>query len=84
MVDCGPQCEETLREIERYLDGEVDEAIHGRVQEHIADCGPCMERADFRRHLKELVQEKCTEDVPADVQARIRSLIDSLGTVAKD
>ena len=31
MAECGPECEETLREIEAFLDGEVDPRSRERV-----------------------------------------------------
>ena len=61
MDDCGPHCEETLREIEAFLDGELDPALRDRVTHHLSDCNPCMQRAEFRKHLKEIVHDKCTE-----------------------
>ena len=44
-----PKCVETLREIEAYLDGELDTAVRVTIQEHLIDCPPCMGRAEFRR-----------------------------------
>jgi mycothiol system anti-sigma-R factor len=79
MVDCGWNCEETLKEVERFLDGELEPEAQGRVSHHLSDCNPCTERADFRRHLKDMVQSKCAErEVPAGLQERIRQLIVSL------
>ena len=70
MTDCGPNCEETLREIEAYLDGEVDATLRIRIETHIADCNPCMERAEFRRHLKVMISTKCAGDRRASGAAR--------------
>jgi len=76
MPNCGVNCEETLREVERLIDGELDEGTQGDIQQHLSDCHPCMERADFRKHLKELVHDRCAEkQVPAGLQDRIRDLI---------
>lgn len=78
MPNCGVNCEETLREVGRFLDGELEEGTRGDIQRHLADCHPCMERADFRKHLKELVHDRCTEkQVPDGLQDRIRDLIAS-------
>ena len=77
--DCGPLCQETLREIERFLDGELDRVVTVRIEEHISSCSPCMQRAEFRRHLKVMVAEKCTEHVAPDALSRkIRDLIRDL------
>jgi mycothiol system anti-sigma-R factor len=77
--DCGPECQETLEKIERYLDGEVDESVHVRIEHHLAGCTTCAERAEFRRHLKIMVSSKCAEHhAPADLHVRIRALIRTL------
>ncbi len=75
--DCGPDCEETLREIESFLDGEADESLRDRISVHLSDCNPCMERAEFRRHVKIMVRSKCTGDlVPPALEQRIRGLLE--------
>jgi mycothiol system anti-sigma-R factor len=75
--DPGHDCAATLREIEAFLDGEVDVAVHERIQTHLSDCSPCMQRAEFRRHVKVIIRSKCTpEAVPGALEQRIRSLLD--------
>lgn len=70
-------CEEVLREIELYLDGELqDGSLRREIDIHLSACGPCMDRADFRRRLKSLVHRKCgREEVPATLLERIRSAL---------
>ncbi len=81
MSECGPHCEETLREVERYLDGELDPRQAELIAHHLSDCNPCMGRADFRRHLKELVHDRCAErDAPAALVARISALLHETAT----
>jgi hypothetical protein len=44
---------------------------------HLSDCNPCMERAEFRRHVKIMVRSKCTGDlVPPALEQRIRGLLE--------
>ena len=75
--DCGPKCQETLAEIGSFLDGELDVSVHERIQVHLSDCNPCMQRAEFRRHVKVMLRSKCSGDeVPPALLDRIRSLID--------
>jgi mycothiol system anti-sigma-R factor len=76
----GEHCEETLREIERFLDGEVDVRMRVEIEEHLVDCPPCMHKAEFRRHLKLVVSSKCGGDqVPPELARRIHDLIQSAG-----
>ncbi len=83
MAECGPNCEETLKEIERFLDGELDVLSEGQVTHHLSDCNPCMERAEFRKHVKELVHEKCGEQtLPAGLSEKIEDLLRSFDSPA--
>jgi len=76
MGDCGTDCEETLREIQRFLDGELGIDLTAAIQQHICECHPCGERAEFQRHLKALIASKCRNDhVPPDLLHRITALI---------
>ena len=62
--------------MERYIDGELDRALVLRLEEHIERCHPCGDRAEFRRHLKIVISEKCGRDaVPDGLQEKIASLI---------
>ena len=38
MRECGPDCTETLLEVEAFLDGEVDPALAERITNHLSDC----------------------------------------------
>jgi mycothiol system anti-sigma-R factor len=79
MRDCGPHCEEALREIQAFLDGELDPSARSEVEHHLTDCNPCMQRVEFRRHLKLMVSSKCGGDaVPTHVDLKIRELIRTL------
>ncbi len=69
-------CEEVLSEIELYIDGEVDEARSVDLAGHLTGCTSCLDRADFRRRLKEIVAVKCRGDhTPEDLLLRIRASI---------
>jgi mycothiol system anti-sigma-R factor len=68
---------EALKEIERLLDGELPPELRIKVQAHLSGCSPCMDRAEFRRHLKEMVASKCTGDQPSpELFIRIRTIIE--------
>ena len=71
-------CEEVLVEIEQYIDGEVDARRSVVLAAHLSECGYCLDRADFRRKLKELLRVKCrAEQAPDHVLHRIRASIRS-------
>jgi len=79
MTDCDPHCEEALRELQRFLDGELDPSLRTELERHLSSCSPCMQRMEFRKHLKVMISSKCSGDaVPEGFDARIRDLIRAL------
>jgi mycothiol system anti-sigma-R factor len=76
MVDCGPECQEALRELERFLDRELDDTIRMKVERHLSGCNPCTDKLEFRVYLKALVQAKCSErELPAGLEERVRRVL---------
>lgn len=70
-------CNEVLKEVELFLDGELPSGEWLLIQQHIEVCVPCGERVEFRRRLKEIVAAKCgSEDVPPALLGRVRSLLE--------
>jgi mycothiol system anti-sigma-R factor len=68
---------EALKEIERLLDGELPPELRIKVQTHLSGCSPCMDRTEFRRHLKQMVAAKCSGDQPPpELLIRIRAVIE--------
>jgi mycothiol system anti-sigma-R factor len=69
-------CEHVLREIELYLDRELDATETLHITTHLAECGGCLERKEFRESLRILVAKKCgPSPVPEELLARIRALL---------
>ena len=77
-------CEEVLSEIEHYLHGELDRARSVHLAEHLADCPPCFERAEFRRRLKEIVRVKCRSEAPEHLVWKVRMAIRTSHVVEED
>jgi len=67
------ECREILTKIETYLDGETAPEIERTIATHVAECPPCMERADFERELRELLAKRCQCEAPTDLRDRIVS-----------
>ena len=69
-------CDEVLHEIEHYLHGELGQQQSSRLATHLEGCGPCFERAEFQRKLKEIVREKCrAHATPAHLMVRVQRAI---------
>lgn len=72
-------CNETLRELYLYLDGQLtdDDRIH--IQQHLDDCSPCLEAYDFEAELRLVVKSRCTDEVPEALRARIAKALEREG-----
>src|SRR5207237_9578 len=54
------------------------------IAEHLADCPPCFERAEFRRRLKEIVRVKCRSEAPEHLVWKVRMAIRTSHVVEED
>ena len=72
-TNCGPACEEALERLESFLDGELPEEELGNIQQHLADCHPCTDRATFEEQLRSLVRHKCVDQAPPALFDRVRA-----------
>jgi mycothiol system anti-sigma-R factor len=65
-------CNETLKELETFLDGELSQAALDDIREHLGDCPNCLEAFDFHAELKAVIAAKCQNDeMPAGLMSRI-------------
>jgi len=79
----GPRsadCEEVLRVIFAYLDGELGGAEHARVEAHLEQCRSCFSRAEFERRLKGRLAETASDPVSVEFEQRIRTLIGEMSS----
>jgi anti-sigma factor (TIGR02949 family) len=76
-------CDEVLRDLEAFLDGELPTDRAGVIGDHLAECSPCLARGDFRRRLRLIVSEKCRPavELPARLVDRVRRAIRDQPTV---
>ena len=55
-------CNETLRELEAFLDHELsDDALHG-IRAHLDGCLDCLQAFDFHAELKMVIAQKCRDE----------------------
>ena len=73
---CPIDCRHVLKQIELYLDGELDVSLRAEVHEHLGTCGSCADRSEFQRGLKALLRAKCgCDEVPADLLQRVHAIL---------
>ncbi|WP_208027582.1 mycothiol system anti-sigma-R factor [Rhabdothermincola sediminis] len=73
-------CNEALRELYVFLDGELTEERRSVIARHLDDCNPCLEVFDFEAELRLVIQQKCREKVPPELRQRIEETLRSLST----
>ncbi len=66
------ECADYLERIVFFLDNELDEADCSEVRVHLDECGPCLEKYDLQRVVKQVVARSCGESAPDDLRERVR------------
>ena len=65
-------CVDYIERIVYFIDNELDQADCAVVEMHLRECGPCLERHDLQKAVKQLVARSCSESAPG-VPARPRT-----------
>jgi mycothiol system anti-sigma-R factor len=79
-VSCGKphdvDCSKVLAEVWLLLDGECSGQERQQLEQHLDECGPCLEQFGLEEHLKELLARKCGgEHAPDALKAKLRASI---------
>lgn len=65
-------CNETLRELEAFLDDELTADTKHSIRAHLDGCLDCLQAFDFHAELRIVVAEKCRNDeLPAGLLDKI-------------
>lgn len=64
-------CDDAIRELYGFLDGELTDERRRRIRDHLDECSPCLEVFDFEAELRNVVATKCREQVPDSLKQRI-------------
>lgn len=68
-------CADYLERIVYFLDNELDEADCSVVQQHLDECGPCLNKYDLQRTVKAIVARSCHESAPQSLRERVTAEI---------
>jgi len=69
------RCEEAVRLLAAYLDGELDRLEHGDVERHLDACRSCYSRAEFERRLKARLLEAGRRKPEPASAARLEAVV---------
>jgi anti-sigma factor (TIGR02949 family) len=65
-------CNETLRELEAFLDGELTDDTQTSIHAHLEGCMDCLQAFDFHAELRTVIRQKCNNDeMPPGLLSRI-------------
>jgi anti-sigma factor (TIGR02949 family) len=71
-------CDETIRELDAFLDGELPDAVREHIDAHLGGCLDCLQAAEFQTELRAAVRRKCsTDEMPPTLLARLRVCLDT-------
>ena len=71
----GGECEDALRTLYRFLDGELTPDRRLAIQHHLDECAPCLEAFDFEAELKIVVARCCRDQVPEGLRHKIEVVL---------
>jgi anti-sigma factor (TIGR02949 family) len=67
-------CNETIRELEAFLDGALSEDGHHAIHAHLEGCTDCLQAFDFHAELRSVIAAKCRNDeMPPGLLSRIET-----------
>jgi anti-sigma factor (TIGR02949 family) len=69
------RCEEALKHLLEFLDGELSDSKQESVERHLRTCRGCCSRMEFESRLKERLSTLSSDDVPSTTRDRVRDLI---------
>ncbi|RME75655.1 MAG: zf-HC2 domain-containing protein [Planctomycetota bacterium] len=66
-------CQEMLRLLNEYIDGEIDPSLCAEFEHHLAGCDPCQVVIDTLRRTVTLYREGARYELPAAVHDRLHA-----------
>ena len=72
-------CDEAIRRLALYLDGELGRASSGELEDHLRRCRSCYSRHEFEKGLKAHLARLGREPVRPEFEDRIRGLVSRFG-----
>ena len=68
-------CDEAVRKLYEFLDGELTDVRRQEIAEHLDRCGPCVDVFGFESELRHVIARKCQDRVPDELVARVAHAI---------
>ncbi|HNG96236.1 MAG TPA: zf-HC2 domain-containing protein [Acidobacteriota bacterium] len=69
------KCEEMLKMLNEYVDGEIDPGVCEEFEAHLKDCDPCQVVIDNIRRTITLYKEDAVFEIPITFRNRLHSAL---------
>lgn len=69
------ECQRALAELYHYLDGQLTIERRTTIRAHIDLCSPCLHAFSFETELRQVVAQRCRDEVPETLRLRIAEVI---------
>lgn len=67
-------CNDTLRELELFLDQELSASARMEIHQHLEGCPDCLQAFDFHAELRIVIAAKChSDEMPPGLMDKIAS-----------
>jgi mycothiol system anti-sigma-R factor len=76
-MGCGVDCNEAVRQLYDYLDGELTDDRRHEIAEHLDYCSPCSGAAEFEAELRHVIADRCRDRVPDSLLQRVADCIEA-------
>jgi len=67
-------CEKCEEMMQPYLDRALDERERAEAEQHLDTCGYCRKRFHFEESLRVFMRLACSEQMPAELKAKLAAL----------
>ena len=72
-----PDCNETIRELDAFLDDELSTEVRAQIHAHLGSCNDCLQAFDFHAELKTMIAHRCRDELPPGLLERIERCFDT-------
>ena len=70
-VATSMSCDDAVRQLYGYLDGELTEDRRAAIAAHLDGCAPCVGAAQFETELRRVIADRCHDRVPDALLERV-------------
>lgn len=68
-------CEDAVRQLYNFLDGELTEERRREIAMHLDACGSCSGAAGFEAELRAIISSRCRDRVPESLIHRVAAAL---------